>query len=338
MPYCYYSLTQNTTASLWNLQLGFCSRHVASTQHCYYSTPQIPFPTVLLRSTRMYVLLSTHIYLMCTLLFLSPDKQAPIDAFQNVYSYTRPKYSFLIRMHVLVHIVPLRADTTKHQVCCAFTGSAFRMPLFEDLHRVTAPSGVFHGTPPTSMIVMLQHLRQHNSMRFTEDGRPESATVTGLFERRFRENFSLSAEQYDCIVGVFDRAPIDDIPTAIGASIPAPLPGTRPRYMVRAFSPDKTTCCGRALRVRSIWATVYTKDECYPAWNFVKSCRSGCRRRYMFDREVVPGTYFGAPCSWHAFNPWPVGPLPPFTSTKSGHAIFSTHFLEHVTIEQCTTR
>lgn len=185
---------------------------------------------------------------------------------------------------------------------------------------------------------MLQHLRQHSNMRFTGEGRPESVTVTGLFERSFRANFSLSAEQYDCIADMFDRSPIDDIPTAIGDSIPAPPPGTRPQSMHRAFAADKTRCCGRALRVRSVWATVYTKDDCFPAWNLVKSCRHGCRRRYMFDRQVIPGLYAGAPCSWHAFTPWARGSLPDYCSTKSGHAIFATSFLEHVTIEQCTTR
>lgn len=212
------------------------------------------------------------------------------------------------------------------------------MSLFADLHRITSPEDVFHGTSPTQMIVMLQHLRQHNNMRFTDDGRPESVTLSGLFERNFRANFSLSGEQYDCIVDVFDRAPIEDIPTAIDASIPPPVPGRRPQLMTRAFKSDMTSCCGRALRVRSVWATVYTKDDCYPAWNLVKTCRFGCKTRYMFDRRIIPGVYLGAPCSWHAFKQWDLGELPSFVSTKSGHSIFETKFLEHVTIEQCTTR
>lgn len=212
------------------------------------------------------------------------------------------------------------------------------MPLFADLHRITSPDGLFHGVADTRMIVMLQHLRTHVRMRFTEDGRPESVTLSGLFERRFRENFGLSSEQYDCIVDVFDRAPIGDIPTALGASFPPPAQGSRPQYMSRTFQSNKTRCCGRALRVRWKWATVYLKEDAFPAWNVIKTCRHGCGTRYSFDRRVVPGVYEGEQCDWHAFNAWTDGELPPFISNKSGHSIFCTSFLDWVAIEQATTR
>lgn len=212
------------------------------------------------------------------------------------------------------------------------------MTLFADLHRITAVTGLFHGTSDTEMIVLLQHLRQHNHMRFTEDGGPESVTLSRLLEQRFKDNFSLSSAQYDCIVDVFDRSPLEDIPTAIGASFPRPAEGSRPQYLSRTFTSDRTRCCGRALVVRSKWATVYAKEDCYPAWNMVKTCRFGCGTRYMFDKRVVPGVYHGKQCDWHLHNAWSDGDLPPFIASKSGHAIFCTKFLDHVAIEQATTR
>lgn len=188
------------------------------------------------------------------------------------------------------------------------------------------------------MIVLLQNLRQHNHLRFTQEGHPESRSLVQLFERGFRANFGLSAVQYRCITDVFDRAPIDDIPSAIEDSIPPPVPGARPQYMFRVFKSDKTTCCGHALRVRRLSATVYLKDDRYPAWNVVKICRLGCGTRYMFDRPVLSGVYDGGQWDWHTYGAWVSGVLPPFIATKSGHCIFSTNFLDHVAIEQSTTR
>lgn len=212
------------------------------------------------------------------------------------------------------------------------------MTLFSDLHRITAVHGPFHGTSDTDMIVMLQQLRQHNRMRFTADGRPESATLSRLFKQSFKDNFHLSSAQYDCIVDVFDRSPIEDIPTAIGASFPRPVEGVRPQYLSRTFASGRTRCCGRALVVRHKWATVYLKDDCYPAWNIVKTCRFGCGARYMFDKRVLPGVYDGGQCDWHVHNPWTDVELPLFIGSKSGHAIFCTKFLDHVAVEQATTR
>lgn len=212
------------------------------------------------------------------------------------------------------------------------------MPLFSDLHRITALDGLFHGTPDTQIIVLLQHLRTHNHMRFAADGRPESATLSALFETRFRENFDLTSEQYHCIVDVFDRNPIEDIPAAIGASFNRP--GTHPQqqYRRRTFKSERVQCCGRALRVRWVSATVFLKDDCYAAWNIMKSCRHGCGTTYCFDRRIIVGEYDDGPCRWHLYNAWSDGELPPFISSKSGHSIFSTSFLDYVAIEQATTR
>lgn len=221
---------------------------------------------------------------------------------------------------------------------CSVLALAINMSLFWDLHQITGPGRVFHGFTSTRMIVLLQHLRQHDHMRFAADGRPESRSLSRRFERTFRENFALTPEQYECIVDVFDRAPIDDIPSAIGASIPRPVPGERPHYMLRTFKSDKTRCCGRALRVTYVWATVFLKDDRYPVWNVVKKCRSGCGARYMFDRRIIRGVYDGGQCLWHMYAAWSGGTPPLFIANKSGQCIFSTKYLDHVAIEQSTTK
>lgn len=215
------------------------------------------------------------------------------------------------------------------------------MQLFWDLHRITRSGQPFYGFSPTAIIVLLQHVRKHLQMRFTHHGQPESESLRKLFEQRFREHFNLSGEQYDLIVDVFDRTPIEDIPSAIDASLLPPVhnsssPATE--YLSRSFKPDETSCCGRALRARWIWATVYTKEASYGAWNITKTCRHGCGTRYFFDRRVVPGSYFGGECSWHIFRAWDNQTLPDFIATKSGRSIFCRRYIEHVTIELATTR
>lgn len=209
------------------------------------------------------------------------------------------------------------------------------MGLWDALHTVTSihEDCLFHGWPNTTMTVILQELEANRIMRFDALGRPVSEAQRCMFERSFRSNFSLSSEQWSCIVDIADRYPLGDIQLARLAALPTPVHGARPNYVRRVFASDRVKCCGRTLRVRQVSATVYARDECFAAVNLVKSCRFGCGARYFFDRKVLRGTYGAEQCDWHVFESWSQGELPGFIASKSGHAIFCTKFLSDVAVD-----
>lgn len=213
------------------------------------------------------------------------------------------------------------------------------MSLWADLqHGTSHPYGVFRDRSETEIIVLLQELRAHSNMRYTPQGHSAQQTIRGIFERSFRDHFDLSGEQYRCITAIFDRCSLSDIPAALGAAIPPTPVGARPNYTRRCFVADEDKCCGLTLRARYISATVYERNDCYPAWNMVKQCRYGCGTRYHFDRRILLGTRGGRPCSWHVFRPWTAGIIPSYVASKSGHAIISTSLLRDTAITQATNR
>ncbi|CAM9983057.1 unnamed protein product, partial [Scytosiphon promiscuus] len=114
---------------------------------------------------------------------------------------------------------------------CCLASEIKVMPLWADLQHVTAqPDGLFRDHSETGMMVLLQELGTHSNMRFAPDGQPAQQTVSGMFERSFKEHFGLSSEQYACITDIFDRCALSDIAAAVeGAVTPAPH-GVRPIY------------------------------------------------------------------------------------------------------------
>ena len=200
---------------------------------------------------------------------------------------------------------------------------------------MTSDNGEFANFGETQMILMLQELTSHSNMRFDSDGNPVSESQRGIFERSFRDHFNLSAEQWACLTDIHDRCALGDIASARADSSPTPVAGGRPAYVRRVFASERTRCCGRLLRVRWVSASVYTRDDCYAAWNLVKSCRR-CRTRYMFDKKVLSGLYGGRHADWHVYNAWVDGRVPAFVATKSGHGIFCTRYLTAVLVDQRT--
>lgn len=211
------------------------------------------------------------------------------------------------------------------------------MGLWEELQRITgSENAAFHGFDDTTMIVMLQELSSHANMRFDSEGRPLSLSQRNMFETSFRHNFHLSPEQFTCIADLHDRFSLDDITSARAAALPSPVVGGRPAYVSRVFSSSRTMCCGRTLRVRCVFATVYGRDSCFPAWNIVKTCREGCGARYWFDRKVLGGTFEGNPCDWIIYNAWGDGSVPTHIGTKSSRSIFCWRYLTGVAIDRVT--
>lgn len=209
------------------------------------------------------------------------------------------------------------------------------MGLWAELTRVTSEDGQFAGFGETAMLVMLQEINSHNNMRFDDSGNPVSEAQQGIFERSFRDNFGLSAEQWACIINIHDGCPLGDISSARVDSLPTPVQGQRPAYVRRVFASQRVRCCGRLLRVRQVAATVYSRDECYASWYLVKSCRQ-CGARYMFDKKVLGGQYDGQQADWHIYSAWSDGNVPAFVASKSGHSIFCTRYLTAVTVDQRT--
>lgn len=196
------------------------------------------------------------------------------------------------------------------------------MSLWGDLERVTSENGVFAGHSESDMLRLLEELHAKHNMRFLGDGStPVNDTQARLFETSFRQDHQLSEEQFTAIVDIFDRSGVGDQWRSQG-SIPHGHPRrTRPGGAGRpCFTADRRQCCGRSLRVRWISATLYERDNCRPAWNLVKDCKGagGCGARYLYDRTVLPGRVGEEACSWHVFQPWVGGAVPPFHSSKSG--------------------
>ena len=178
---------------------------------------------------------------------------------------------------------------------------------------------------------LLSAVKSHQAMRFASDGTPVSRTLSDLFQADFRSSFNLSEEQYYTILRMFDLSGLQS------AGVDWAVRGTD-SHMRRCFVSDKTSCCGRLLRVRWVSATVYERDEVHQAWNVVKSCKNGCGTRYFWDRKVMPGFVSGAPVYWHAFRAWSDGCVPAYICSKSGHAIMSTDFLTSIAVLQAEGR
>lgn len=139
------------------------------------------------------------------------------------------------------------------------------MPLWSDLARATsAADGVFAGRTDSSLIDLLEYIRELDLMRYLPDGTPESITSSGLFERNCRGRFNLSSEQYSTITDIYDRCDVRLTPNVREAATVdrRPILGTDaspPRR--RVFAADRTECCGRRLWVRWVSCTVYERDD-----------------------------------------------------------------------------
>ena len=79
------------------------------------------------------------------------------------------------------------------------------MSLWVGLQNITRAGGLFSGTTPADLTVMLQHLRDSRSMRYLSNGRPVNLTQERVFERGFRSNLHLTREQCGNIYVIFDR-------------------------------------------------------------------------------------------------------------------------------------
>lgn len=218
------------------------------------------------------------------------------------------------------------------------------MTLWEELAAATSHAGGLHGFSPVQIMVMFQALSDNKNMRYTSDGQAVHREQRCVFEAGFRHNFRLSENQYGCLTNIYDRHRIGDARAAHQNSLgrrPSSQSGAAGGGLVsQSFSPDITRCCGRILRVSIISATVYGRAKRCTAWNVVKTCRHGCKRRYFFDKTIVPGVLEdgGAECLRHVYLPWEDGSVPSYIASRSGRFIVESNFLTDVAISLGLTR
>lgn len=213
------------------------------------------------------------------------------------------------------------------------------MSLWEEVAVVTSHAGgLFHGYSPLRLMVMFQSLADSRIMRYTTDVGATNKSQRKDFESGFQSNFELTESQFQCLAGIYDRNEIGDVRSACEKSLPASTSGVRPTHVRKCFAPDKSACCGHALRVSTRLATVYGRDECFSAWNVVKTCRRGCKRRYFFDKTLLRGNLDGVECAWHVYHPWEGGHMPEYIASKSGKSIVKSTFLSSVALDQCMKR
>lgn len=208
---------------------------------------------------------------------------------------------------------------------------------------MTSHAGGLHGVSPAQIMVMFQALSDNRNMRYTIDGQAVLREQRCVFEAGFRHNFRLSEDQYRCLTSIYDRHSVGDVRAAFENSLrrrPSSQSGAGGGLVFQSFSPDIVRCCGRILRVSIISATVYGRAKCCTAWNVVKTCRHGCKRRYFFDKTIIPGVVEegGAECVRHVYLPWEDGSVPSYIASRSGKFIVESSFLTSVAVGLGLTR
>lgn len=238
----------------------------------------------------------------------------------------------------------------RHEVVKSVTsGQHNNMSLFEELATATAPpggspGGILYGYTPFQIMDMFQCLADHDNARprYNQHGRIRDACeeIGDAFERDFRRQYRLSRDQYHCVSSMFDRHEVGNVREAYEASMPKTVEGVDPVYVRKCFVPDLTYCCGRVLRVSKRVATLYGRDQLYSVWNLVKFCKHGCKRRYFFDKTIVPDVLEDGttPCFRHVYLPWKDGNMPQYIASRSGKSVVETNLLTSVAANQVMIR
>lgn len=174
-------------------------------------------------------------------------------------------------------------------------------------------------------------------MRTTKCVHQKSRTQLKRLQEFFCGKFNINMVQHQCITAMYDLGEVGNVYSAYQASLKEPQQEAGTGFVRRYFESDKTTCCGRVLKVRFVVATCHERDDCYEAGHVVKTCRE-CSKRYYLDKTVGPSSYEERACVWHIFYPRTGGELPAYISSKSGKTIISTDLLTDWAMLQCVTR
>lgn len=122
-------------------------------------------------------------------------------------------------------------------------------------------------------------------------------------------------------------------------SLPPTTPGVRPGFVRRTVGYGDSRCpnegcADRVMRVRSLYATFYGIDECYPVKHYAKVCQGGCGSTYYLNKKKRRGHDGSA---WHTFYAWEHG-IPDEITNKSGKSVMSAAFLTQVALTMSRMR
>lgn len=136
-----------------------------------------------------------------------------------------------------------------------------------------------------SMLVLVHAFEQLSNLRLDTDGDATSLTMRRDAERTFRAQHELSEDQYHAREQLCDhQVGLGNVHEAYRQS-PPNTPGVSPDCVRRSIGyggsrcPNEE-CVDRVMRVRSMDATFYGIDECYPVKHYTQTCQGGCGATY----------------------------------------------------------
>lgn len=214
------------------------------------------------------------------------------------------------------------------------------MSFFERADDLVSAGGLFDGTTDLSMLVLVHAFEQLSNLRLDDFGNTTSLTMRRDAESTFRDHYDLSAEQYGALEQICDHeGGLGNVYEAYIQSLPPTTPGVRPGFVRRTVGYGDSRCpnegcADRVMRVRSLDATFYGIDECYPVKHYAKVCQGGCGSTYYLNKKKRRG-HDGS--TWHTFYAWEDG-IPDEITNKSGKSVMSAAFLTQVALTMSRMR